>query len=390
MRTRIWLTIITCGAFAAAISGRTAAQNAQAQSASSTANANGKFVVFDAPGTGVGTFPNWINNEGIVIGSYNDANQFSHGFAKVFGCESEWSSPTCNGGIITLDAPGAGNTGILQGTWALNMDRSGVVVGYYTDNSSLSHGALWYPSCAHRTCTMSFTSFDEPNAGNARYFGTNPEGINAHGTIIGYYYPANLYQTGFLATPKCPGPHGTGSCQLTFTEPGFVPFYINDRGGITGEQCTLGVGCTDFVRSPDGTVTQLPLPFSTDELFITGIGWTDAVIGIACHYLGTCIGFMHNPDGTYTSLGQYTSPVSINRRNAVTGNYPDQNNVAAGFLRSADGSIQSFTPPGAVHGTYPQSINDRDWITGYFYDASDTPHGFIWFPPREHEQHEHD
>jgi hypothetical protein len=54
--------------------------------------------------------------------------------------------------------------------------------------------------------------------------------------------------------------------------------------------------------------------------------------------------------------------------------------VYHGFLRAPDGTITTFDPPGAVHGTFPAGINPAGAITGSYTDANGFSHGFLGFP----------
>ena len=72
-----------------------------------------------------------------------------------------------------------------------------------------------------------------------------------------------------------------------------------------------------------------------------------------------------------------TFPQAINDLGEITGNYNDATpaQVQHGFLRTADGAIVSFDPPGSQL-TVPQVINNQGTILGYFFDAAGSEHGF--------------
>src|ERR1035438_9199384 len=64
-----------------------------------TLTAKGKFTPIDPPGS-TGTTPNFINLQGVIVGSYLDSNGTSHGFVL-------------NGGkYTTVDDPGAAGTAL--------------------------------------------------------------------------------------------------------------------------------------------------------------------------------------------------------------------------------------------------------------------------------------
>lgn len=72
-----------------------------------------------------------------------------------------------------------------------------------------------------------------------------------------------------------------------------------------------------------------------------------------------------------------TFPQAINDFGEIIGNYNDASpeQLQHGFLRTADGAIVSFDPPGSQL-TVPQVINNGGTIVGYFFDAAGGEHGF--------------
>jgi hypothetical protein len=97
-----------------------------------------------------------------------------------------------DGTITTIDAPGAGTTP-GQGTYAGNINPSGVMAASFADSDNLSHGFLRAPDGA-------ITTFDVPSAGTAPGQGTNPFCNNAAGAITGWYVDASNVLHGFLRT----------------------------------------------------------------------------------------------------------------------------------------------------------------------------------------------
>jgi hypothetical protein len=98
---------------------------------------NGKITTIDVPGAGTGayqgTFPEAMNDEGIIAGNYTDTNGANHGFVLTPG-----------GRITKFDAPGAG-TGSGQGTVPYYVGDTGAVTGFFIDSSGVSHGFLAEP-----------------------------------------------------------------------------------------------------------------------------------------------------------------------------------------------------------------------------------------------------
>ncbi len=94
--------------------------------------------------------------------------------------------------ITTIDVPGAG-TAADQGTFAENINASGVISGAYWDTNNIAHGFV-------REANGTITTFDAPGAGTAANQGTIGENINASDSIAGYYFDANNVVHGFLRT----------------------------------------------------------------------------------------------------------------------------------------------------------------------------------------------
>lgn len=74
-----------------------------------------------------------------------------------------------------------------------------------------------------------------------------------------------------------------------------------------------------------------------------------------------------------------TYPLSINDSNTVTGSYIDQSGVVHGFVRDADGTVETFDVPASVF-TKPVSINAEGDIAGIYQvpvDPSDPLYSLI-------------
>lgn len=132
----------------------------------------GVFHVLTIPGAVGGAQATGINNSGVVVGFFIDANGVNHGYIL-------------NRGIfMPLDFPGS------TFTQALGLNNRGQVVGTYQDAAGQSHGFVY------RIGTSSFTSVDEPNGVGT----TLVNGINDAGKLVGFYGTAPI-NTGFVATP---------------------------------------------------------------------------------------------------------------------------------------------------------------------------------------------
>jgi hypothetical protein len=69
---------------------------------------------------------------------------------------------------------------------------------------------------------------------------------------------------------------------------------------------------------------------------------------------------------------------------AIDGNYFDASGVSHGFVRSKQGAITTFDPPGtgtaSGQGTWANDINPAGAITGYYLDANNVYHGYLRTP----------
>ena len=107
----------------------------------STSAQEPRFVSFDAPGADLtpgdnnGTYPSSINAWGFITGSYQGADTVFHGFLR---------SP--EGKFTTFEAPGADTTaGSYNGTSPSSINDLGAIVGNYDDANGFSHGFLRSP-----------------------------------------------------------------------------------------------------------------------------------------------------------------------------------------------------------------------------------------------------
>ena len=189
---------------------------------------HGRFTTVAVPGAGTGwcqgTLAWGLNLEGAITGNYIDPNDVFHGFLR---------DP--HGRITTLDAPGAGTTGVPfscggQGTYGgESINPEGAIAGFYSDSNGVLHGLL-------RARDGTITTFDAPGAGTSAGQGTSlnawtsvVDGLNPAGAITGSYIDGNNVNHGFLRDP-----HGTFT---TIDDPGApdtVPNSINSAGVITG------------------------------------------------------------------------------------------------------------------------------------------------------------
>lgn len=96
-------------------------------------------------------------------------------------------------------------------------------------------------------------------------------------------------------------------------------------------------------------------------------------------------GFVRTQDGTITTFDPpgslATSPSDINPAGAITGYYQVANHIFHGFLRARHGAYTVFDPPGSLI-TETEAINSVGAITGFYCDFIAVPpcHGFLRKP----------
>jgi hypothetical protein len=168
--------------------------------ASTTNSATYTFNQIKVPGAtnGANTYVFGINNFGNIVGSGNTVVNSTriHGFLDLAGSFS------------TIDIPGA------EETWAMGINNSGDIVGFYVDSASNYHGFL--------NVGGSFTTIDVPGA-----LWTEVYGINDSGDIVGTYR-TSTGNHGFLKT---------GESLTTIDFPGASGTFangINNSGDIAG------------------------------------------------------------------------------------------------------------------------------------------------------------
>ena len=289
--------------------------------------------------------------------------------------------------IVTFEAPQSG-TGLGQGTRALGINPAGAITGFTRDAGNVRHGFL-------RARDGAFTMFDAPGAGTGPGQGTRTYSINPGGAIAGWYSDASGVVHGYLrardgsfTTFDVPGAGGAG----TGPYPGTLASFINPAGAITGLYTDANYAAHGFVRAPDGTITTFDAPGagtgSGEGTFVEtptgGINPAGEITGDSCDAV-TCHGFLRTPDGTITTFdppgSTLTNGNGINPAGAITGNDVDAGGVFHGYLRSPDGSFTIFDAPGAGtaanQGTGGFGINPAGVITGFYIDTNNAMHGFV-------------
>jgi hypothetical protein len=334
-----------------------------------------RLISFSVPGS-TATYPLSMNETGVVTGYYLDSAQATHGFVR-----------DNDGNITTFDVPGsvltlptsintagdiAGYYEVTAGTplgflrdpngtittfgnpaptvnsasfWAqpVALNVAGEVAGNFPNNTTASEAFLRTPTGEVQTFTLSL--------GEA--YPTVVTGLNAGGALVGYYSSQSLYLSqGFYWSGQGPLPNFGGGF-TPITVPGSTatfPTAINAEGTIAG--CYNAAGTYhDFVRLPDGTITELNLP---DEA-------------------PSCV--KNGSNGVF----QVTEPtVLLNDEGVIAGSATTAANTTVAFVRAVDGRTTEFSFPQS-NLTLPTSLNNSGQITGYYASGNQVV-GFIRIP----------
>jgi hypothetical protein len=249
--------------------------------------------------------------------------------------------------ITVFDAPGAvAPPGSYLGTIGQGINAQGTVTGYFTDANVVVHGFV-------RDADGQFTVFDAPGSGTVpgSQQGTYAIDINVEGEVTGYVFDDNYLVHGFvrdrsgqIASFDAPGA-GTDGSQFQ----GTAPEAINASGEIAGYYQDAANAFHGFVRARNGTVTTFDAPGA-------GTG----------PYQGTIV----NNNGMISPEG------------SIAGYFYDANYVPHGYVRTADGKITTFDGPGAGtdghgQGTYDGGINPEGEISGSVIDGNNVRRAFI-------------
>jgi hypothetical protein len=167
--------------------------------------------------------------------------------------------------VFTRSARGVYNGDIQfdRATVATAINGSGSVVGYSTNGEGFYSGFVLHPDGYRSGLTVPLTPQPEPQC--LAY--TFPDGINAAGTIAGWYYnPCNPENMGFVMSPdgvytafETPG---TLLASPSFDYTSRVPHWmsIDQAGDVTGSYTDTAGVQHGFVRNPYGTITSFDPP----------------------------------------------------------------------------------------------------------------------------------
>jgi hypothetical protein len=122
------------------------------------------------------TTPRGINNNGVVVGSFQDSGATFHGFIRT------------SNGYVQFDAPYGNHT------TATGINDAGQVVGNYYDAVTGRGGGFLKDGSI-------YTTIDVPGASH-----TSVSDINNAGQLVGAYSNGPLHEGGFIYTPPATGP----------------------------------------------------------------------------------------------------------------------------------------------------------------------------------------
>lgn len=132
-------------------------------------DASGNFTNFDATSSTVYPTAAFINLSGEVSGDYSGSDNISHGFLR-----------DSSGNVTDFSVPGASQTYVFA------MNDSGVIVGYWQDNSGTSG--------FRRDASGNITKFSAPDPNLL----TIANGINNNGRITGTWRDTHFNDHGFV------------------------------------------------------------------------------------------------------------------------------------------------------------------------------------------------
>jgi probable HAF family extracellular repeat protein len=235
-------------------------------------------------------------------------------------------------------------------TFASGINASGTVAGYYEDSKGVTHGFL-------RTSDGTITAFDPPGSTL-----TQVTGINANGDIAGWYRDGGSTFRSFVRAAD-------GTITKFNPTKGLAPSTIglNANGMVAGWYAMLGNQKAGFVGAPDGKMKQLTVEGVAINAngVVTGVEGSQ---GFVRSNTGKTVSFVGpgNPDTT--------TPTSINDPGTVAGYDETICGISYGFTRDSAGAVTAVSPPNSYY-TFILGINDKNVLTGYYYYGG--YHGFV-------------
>lgn len=258
------------------------------------------FSVIDDPSAASSTDANGVNDSGVIVGTYADSTNHSHGFID-------------NRGVFTtLDVSGATNT------LPFSVNNGGTIVGVTNVNNQ---------QLGFIDANGTITTYKVPVSGSAY---TALTGINNNGEIVGSYFLPDNYQRGFILN------NGTVTSFDAPASRDTTPAGVNDQGVIVGSYLDTSLAQHGFIYS-NGTITTLDFPDET-RMSPTGIDNAGDIVGsYSTIPSGLTHGFLYQ-HGSFTTIdvsgAEETAAYGINNDGEIVGSY-----------RLQDGSTHGFSVP---------------------------------------------
>jgi len=285
--------------------------------------------------------------------------------------------------FTNFDAPGAGTTA-PQGTFALDVNANGAVVGYFIDATTTVHAFV-------RDNSGDVTTFDGPEARTQMFLGTEAVAINGSGTIVGFFVDQSNVEHSFLRATD-----GT----LSVSDPPDSVFSaatcINDAGTVIGDFRFSFGSALAYIRSNTGTFGEFVVPEGQLSLepLPEQINAAGTIVGRFFDTTGLSHGFLQDATGMQTildapgagsALGDGTTALDVNGPGVVVGfihnGSADGLGIIHSFMRAADGTYTVFDPPQAgPNGSLADGVNDSGAIVGIYTDVNLVRHGYLRQP----------
>jgi probable HAF family extracellular repeat protein len=228
--------------------------------------ANGVFTPVDVPGA-TNTIPNFINLQGVIVGSYTDSAGTTHGFVLN------------HGNYTTVNYPGA------AGSELTGINDLGEMSGAYCSDAACDTSATFHSFVLSRSGV--FTSFDPPGA-----TGSIASTVSLIGVVVGSYDSTSEP----TCTTVCQGYVQIHGNYTTLNYPGSSFTFAgggnvwNTVVGIYTDSAGNGHG---YVWS-SGSYTSFDYP-SASFTEATGINALGVIVGIFTDSAGNTHGFVRTP-----------------------------------------------------------------------------------------------
>ena len=306
------------------------------------------FTTFDVPG--VISQTSAVNKWGSVTGYYNPTN--GSGF-------NGFIYQASSGVVTTFSVPG------VSRTYALSINDTGWVVGYYLDKSGVNHGFLRNPK---------ITTLDVPGAGTLSGQGTQALSINDAGQIAGVYFDTGGYEHGFI--------RDASGNYTSFDVPGdswVESAWLNQNGQVGGTYYANSVN-HGYIMATDGTFTTFDAPeSSTPGTFVLSINLSGETTGVYYPSAGGLQEFVRDQYGNMTtfSIPYFYTVAGIEDNGNVIG-MKSHLSQDRGWKRTPAGVVTYFNDASSGYdGTVPTCVSGNGKVAGTYFDSGGKIHGFL-------------